>query len=358
MEESPPRVGVEEWNGEFVHAGKARDVRLTVSESYSGMTVTIPLYVKRGLSAGPTLFVSAACHGDEINGTGAIRTLVQDETLKILRGAVIFAPVLNILGFDRHSRYLPDRRDLNRCFPGSSKGSLARRMARVIFDQIVSRCNYGIDLHTAAIRRTNFPNVRGDLNNPVVRRLARAFGAEFIVHGEGPQGSLRREACAAGCPTIILEGGEIWKVEPAIVDFAVRGVRNVLRDLEMISGSPEYPPRQWEFHQTRWIRADRGGFLRFHVTPGEVVRKGQPLATNASLLGRDIHVLPAPFDSVVLGVTTLPAVSPGEPVYHLARLTPEQVQDLDATVGRVIHDDVHEKVRDDLATHLHVVEPQ
>ena len=204
---------------------------------------------------------------------------------------MILVPVLNILGFDRHTRYLPDRRDLNRCFPGSLQGSLARRMARVIFDEIISRADYGIDLHTAAIRRTNFPNVRGDIAVPGVQELARAFGCEFIVHGVGPQGSLRREACAAGCPTIIMEGGEVWKVESSIIACAMRGIHNVLRYLDMLDGPLEPPPFQVELTRTQWVRADRGGFMRFHVAPGDVVRHGEPLATNTSLLGKDINLL-------------------------------------------------------------------
>ncbi len=332
---------------------------LKVSESYSGMTVSIPLHVHRGGREGPTVFVSAACHGDEINGTGAIRALVRDGDLQLVSGSVILVPVLNILGFDRHSRYLPDRRDLNRCFPGSSKGSLARRMARVIFDEIVTRCDFGIDLHTAAVRRTNFPNVRGDMTHADIRRLAYAFGCEFIVPGQGPQGSLRRESCAAGCPTIIMEGGEVWKVEPAIMDCAVRGIRNVLRELGMCDGPLERPPWQIEVEQTRWIRADHGGFLQFHVTPGQLVRKGQPLATSASLLGRDRAVAIAPFDGVALGVTTLPAVSPGEPIYQLGRLPASALDAIGAGLApfpSATRDPIHARVMANLATHLHIEE--
>jgi len=173
--DSPSRRPVDDWNGTSVAPGERRNVQLPIGESYSGMTVQIPIHIRRASEPGPAVFVTAALHGDEINGTGAVRNLIQDQTLNLVRGTLILVPVLNLLSFDRHSRYLPDRRDLNRCFPGSETGSLASRMARTIFDQIVMRCDYGIDLHTAAVRRTNYPTVRGDLSIPEVRRIAEAF---------------------------------------------------------------------------------------------------------------------------------------------------------------------------------------
>lgn len=198
-----------DWFGENIAPGEARNVHLTVSESYSGMTVDIQIHILRAKEDGPVLFVSGALHGDELNGCGAIRQLIQNVDLQLQRGTLVLIPVLNLLAFDRHSRYLPDSRDLNRSFPGSANGSLASRMAYTIFNEIVMRCDYGIDLHTASVRRTNYPTVRGDLANPEVRRLAEAFGAEIIVNNKGPKSSFRREACNAGCPTIIMEGGSV-----------------------------------------------------------------------------------------------------------------------------------------------------
>ena len=200
------RKSISDWDGEQILPGEARDINLAISESYSGMTLRIPIHVRRGPEDGPVVFVSAALHGDEINGTGAVRSLLMDSEFDVLRGSVILVPVLNLLGFDRHSRYLPDRRDLNRCFPGSATGSLAGRLAKVIFENIVLRSDFGIDLHTAAVRRTNYPNIRGDLSNPAVRRMAEAFGCELIVDGKGPKRALRPEATKVGCPTIIMEG--------------------------------------------------------------------------------------------------------------------------------------------------------
>lgn len=357
MTKSRERKPIDEWNGDQIPLGTSRDVKLAVGESYSSMTVRIPIHIRRGPVDGPVVFITAALHGDEINGTGAVRQLILDEDFRMKRGSVILVPVLNLLAFERHSRYLPDRRDLNRSFPGSSTGSLAGRMASRIFNEIVSRCDYGIDLHTAAVRRTNFPNVRADMANPEVRWLAEAFGSEIIINNKGPRGAFRREACDVGCPTIILEGGEVWKVEPGIVESATRGIKNVLRKLEMLDGEPESPDYRVLVEKSKWIRADRGGFLRFHVKPGDIIEKDQPLATNTTLLGRERSMLHAPFNAVVIGMTTLPAVSPGEPVCNLGKISkgtkPAELRRL-----RSEEDGLEGQVVEDLSSNVLVVEPR
>jgi predicted deacylase len=229
-------------------------------------------------------------------------------------------------------------------------------MAWTLFDEIVSRCDYGIDLHTAAIRRTNFPNVRGDLTDPEVRRLAESFGSEIIINGKGPRGAFRREACRAGCPTIIMEGGEVWKVEPRIVESATRGIKNSLRELGMLGGELRRPACQVTVERSKWIRAERGGFLQFHVKPGEIVEKDQPLATNTTLLGREHNVLHAPFDAVVIGMTTLPAISPGEPVCNLGKL-PKGTKPAELKSCRAQDDGLATKISNELASSVLVVAP-
>ena len=356
MTQQRERKPIDEWNGQSIPPGESRNVKLSVSESYSSMTVKIPIHIRRAEKNGPVVFVTAALHGDEINGTGAVRQLIQDPKFDLLRGSVILVPVLNLLAFDRHSRYLPDRRDLNRSFPGSRSGSLASRMARTIFDEIVLRSDFGIDLHTAAVRRTNYPNVRGDLTDPEVRKLAEAFGSEIIINGKGPKGAFRREACRAGCPTIVMEGGEVWKVEPSIVESAARGIKNVLRSLEMLEGEPESPEYQIVIQKSKWIRAEKGGFLQFHVKPGDIISKNQPIATNTTLLGRERSVLQAPFNAAVIGMTTLPAISPGEPVCNLGRL-PRGTKPSELRRLRSRGDGHEEQVSEDLASSVLVVDP-
>ncbi len=345
------RKSIDPWGETQIAPGSSVDVMLSVSESYSSMNVQIPIHIRRAKKDGPVVFVTAAMHGDEINGTGAVRQLVQDDDFQLLCGTVILVPVLNILAFDRHSRYLPDRRDLNRSFPGTKSGSLASRMAQTIFEELVARSDFGIDLHTASVRRTNYPNVRGDLSDPAVNKLAKNFGCEIIINSKGPRGSFRRESCIAGCPTIVMEGGEVWKVEPGIVQSAVRGVKNVLRSLEMLGGDDDSADHQVIVQKSKWIRADRGGFLQFHIKPGDVIEEGDPLATNTTLLGNETNVITSPFNAVVIGMTTLPAVSPGEPVCNLGRL-PKSTDPRRLTRLRTKEAGLEEQLADELASNV------
>lgn len=346
-----------QWGDIDIPPGESRDVAVEVAKSYSGGTTQIPVHVRRGASDGPTLFVTAAVHGDEINGAGAIRELILDESLQLQSGCLILVPVINVLAFERHSRYLPDRRDLNRTFPGSLEGSLASRYARIVFDEIVQRSDYGIDLHTAAVRRTNFPNVRGDMSNPDVAHLARAFGCEVIVDGVGPKGCFRSAACKAGCPTIMLEAGEVWKAEPAVIEYAVRGVKNVLCSLGMIAGKQGKPSYQSVITTTKWVRSGAAGFLQFHVAPGDLVEQGVSLATVSSLLGHEEEVLVSPGEGIILGMTTLPVTAPGEPVCHLGMMS-KGISRVSKIIGRLPDTHLHERIRDDLATNITVVEPE
>lgn len=356
MTKQRTKKAISDWFGETIAPGESRNVQLAVGESYSSMTVQIELHIRRAVEDGPVVFVTAALHGDEINGCGAVRQLIQGEEFNLQKGSVILVPVLNLPAFDRHSRYLPDRRDLNRCFPGTVDGSLASRMANTLFNEIVMRCDYGIDLHTASVRRTNYPTVRGDLNNPEVYRLAEAFGTEIIINGKGPKNSFRREACLAGCPTIIMEGGEVWKVEPGIVETAVRGVKNVLCELEMLDSNIEKPAYQIVIEKSKWIRAEQGGFLHFHIAPGDLVEKGQPLATNTTILGEEQASIHAPFNGVVMGMTSLPAISPGEPICNLGKL-PKQYKPEKLRKQRAQKDGLEQQVHEELGANVLVVEP-
>ncbi|MCA9773458.1 MAG: succinylglutamate desuccinylase/aspartoacylase family protein [Myxococcales bacterium] len=338
-----------------IRPGTTRDLHLEVSQRYTGDPITLPMRIIRAKREGPTVFVSAAVHGDELNGTGIVHDLMFGDPLPLVRGTVILIPVLNIFGFETQERYMPDRRDLNRCFPGSSSGSLTSRVANIVYREIIQQSDYGIDLHTAAVQRTNYPNVRGDLTVPGIRRISRAFGCELILNSKGPDGSLRREATKAGCPTIILEAGEPFKIEPSMLDVGVRGVRNVLVDLDMLEGKLTRPPYQVRIDKSTWVRAEVGGILRFHVGPGAIVVEGEPIATNANVFGEEQNVLVSPTDGIILGMATLPMVKPGEPVCHIAVPTKPLSSIRKARKG-ASRDSLHHRMRKDLATNVSVSE--
>ena len=342
------------WFGHTVEAGASAVVSAVLSETYSGAEVSVPMLVWRGRRDGPTVSVTAAVHGDEINGTGAIRRIIHERPFDLAAGTLVLVPVVNVLGFERHARYLPDRRDLNRSFPGSADGSLSSRMAHSFFERVIRRCDYGIDLHTAAVRRTNFPNVRADMSNARLAAFARAFGSALVVDGKGPKGSLRRSACKAGCLTFILEAGEVWKAEPGIVAYAMRGVANCLKYLHMVEGEPNPPRYRIETDATKWGRAPRGGFLEFHTSPGVVVEKGDAIATISDLVGDESETVHAPRDGVVLGMTTIPSIAPGDAICHLAFPRRGVLAKVGKLVDRLGEDPLHETIRDHLATNVSV----
>ncbi len=301
-----------------IDPGQVVDIRLKISETYTGDPIAIPLRVVRAPKAGPILFICAAVHGNELSGTGIVHELMyQKKTRQITRGTVILIPVVNVFGFETNQRNLPDRRDLNRFFPGNLKGSLASRIAATFMREIVRKCDYGIDLHSAAQQRTNYPNVRGDCSLPAVKKIARAFGSELILPNKGPVGSLRRSACRARCFTIVVEAGAPSKMASSVIEFGVQGVENVLIELGMLKGSPSKPLYQVQLEKTTWVRAQVGGILRFHILPGDLVETGQAIATNYGIFGEEKNALRSPVNGLVLGMATMPTVKPGEPVCHL-----------------------------------------
>jgi uncharacterized protein len=334
------------------------EFHLEIAETYTGSVIRLPLLVWRGATAGPTIFITAAVHGDEINGSGTIRELIANPPFELEAGTLVLVPVVNIQGFENHTRYMPDRRDLNRYFPGNKTGSMTSRLADVLFSEVVSHCDYGIDLHTASVRRTNFPHVRADMTNDKCKLLAEYFGTEVVIDSCGPEGSLRMEATSSGCATIVLEAGEVWKVETAYVDVALRGISNVLKALKMIHGSVEISDHQMICESTKWLRAQSGGFLQFHASPGEILEKGQIISTNTGLLANEIGTINAPCQSVIIGMSTMPAVSPGDPVVHVALSTKAALKELGEFVDNIDDESLEGRMRDDFATNIHIVDEE
>jgi hypothetical protein len=307
--------------GVEVALGETRQIRLKISELYNAAPVNVPILVIRGARDGPRLFLTAAIHGDEINGTQIIRRLIFHRDWSDLRGTLVCIPIVNVFGFFNHSRYLPDRRDLNRSFPGRAGGSNAGRIAYKLFHEVVRKCDVGIDFHTAAVRRTNYPHIRADWSNPAVRRLARAFGCELILDRPGEPTTLRASACREGIPVIVYEAGETFRFQPSIVRRGVDGVLNVMAHLKMIDHAARPAPFEAVLRKTAWLRAARAGILAMKVRPGAVVAKGEVVAANTNPFGRERNTVRAPFDGFVLGATTWPSLNPGDAILHLGEVT-------------------------------------
>ncbi|MEX1179180.1 MAG: succinylglutamate desuccinylase/aspartoacylase family protein [Nitriliruptor sp.] len=305
--------------GVTVEPGARRDLAPPASESYTGDRTTLPMAVLNGVRDGPRVFVTAAVHGDELNGIATCRRLLDHLDPAVLAGLVIVVPIVNVLGAQLNSRYLPDRRDLNRSFPGSFSGSMASRIARLVTDEVVDGSDLGIDLHTAANHRTNHPQVRCDTSDELALDVAVAFGAPFVLDARQRPGSLRAAAGDRGVPVLTFEGGGPSRFDDDAVDVAERGVLRVLHRLGMVAGAPDPAhPRPMVLHESRWLRADRGGILGLYVSPGELVEAGQPLWETVSPLGEERAVHEADADGYVIGSTTLPLVQPGQAILHIA----------------------------------------
>jgi predicted deacylase len=305
-----------------VAAGSRFSFDLPVPDLYVHNDLSIPIHVIHGRKDGPVLFVSAAVHGDEILGVEVIRRLLASKQLSRLRGTLVAAPVVNIFGFLNQSRYLPDRRDLNRCFPGSEGGSIAARLANLFVTQIISRCTHGVDLHTAAINRENLPQIRAETSDPEVEAMAKAFGLPVIINSDLIEGSLRQAAAEEGVKMIVYEAGEALRFDETAIRAGVNGVMRVMRHLGMLQPSRISTPKKLKTptvsSKSRWIRAPQSGIHRSIMRLGAVVQKGDAMGFVASPLDvQDTPVL-ATTSGVIIGRSNIPLVTEGEALFHLA----------------------------------------
>jgi predicted deacylase len=311
------------FGGREVAPGTRATIDLPVSRLSDHTPVTMSAHVIHGKGTGPTVFVSAGIHGDEVIGIEIIRRLLRARQLSRLKGTLIAVPIINTFGFINKSRYLPDRRDLNRSFPGSEGGSLAARLAYLFLAEVVAKADVGIDLHSAAIHRTNYPQVRlSDPEGPM-RTLADTFGAPIIMRSPLREGSLRAAAEAMGTPILLFEAGEGLRFDEVSARAGLAGVLRVLHHLGMVSGRgiapPKSPPQFCA--SSKWLRAPMGGLFRSLRADGDLVRTGDVLGAVSDPFGESEREVRAPFEGIIVGRAVMPVVNEGDAVIHLARVT-------------------------------------
>lgn len=313
-----------------VKAGTQEAIDLAIPALYTHNPMSCPVYVIHGKRPGPVLFLSGAIHGDEINGVEIIRRVLNRKSLNRVKGTIVAVPVVNILGFIAQTRYLPDRRDLNRSFPGSEKGSLAARMAHLFLSEVVSKCTHGIDLHTAAIHRDNFPQVRAELHDPEIERMAHAFNSPVIVNTPVAEGTLRDAASKLGIPVIVYEAGEALRFSEMAIRAGVKGVIAVMRELGMIPKVKTRAKRLDPFvaRSSYWVRAAESGILRASKSLGEKVGNKEVLGLISDPFGSDEETVTANGEGIIIGRTNIPLVNEGEALFHIAKFTDaESVQE-------------------------------
>jgi len=318
---APLTVASTQWDeavilGRRVAPGDKRRLFLRSSESFSGSDSELPVLVTRGATPGPTVCLIAGIHGDELNGIEIVRKLVEGLTPRRISGMVLAVPIANLHGFRRSSRYLPDRRDLNRFFPGTPSGSAASRIAWTLWDGVIRHCNSVIDLHTGSFHRTNLPQVRTDASDPRSLSLARGFGGALIINDAGQEGTLRRAARRAGIASITYEAGEPLRFQEAEIARGVEGVRNVLASLGMSDDAPlAFTPRVYQ--RTRWVRVDDGGIFFTRRRLGELVQAGDLLGTVTDPVSNERKRVEAPARGRIIGMAVPQVVIPGFAAFHL-----------------------------------------
>ena len=313
----PFAIGQEE-----VAPGTIATVELPISRLSTRTQMALPVRVLHGKKPGPVLFVSAGVHGDEIIGVEIIRRLLTKISIKRLSGTLMCIPVVNVFGFIMHQRYLPDRRDLNRSFPGSSSGSLAGQLAYVFSKEIIRRSNYGIDLHSAAVHRTNLPQIRVSADSPKAHELASVFGAPAIIISPLRDGSLRQKAAEQDVDVLLYEAGEALRFDELSIRLGVSGILRVMSHLGMISHSKVKAsctlPVQSD--RTQWVRAPEGGIFRAMYTTGGRVKADTILGYLSDPFGDADVPVRSPFDGIIIGRTNVPIVNQGDALMHIAQV--------------------------------------
>ncbi|MBY6203263.1 M14 family metallopeptidase [Halomonas denitrificans] len=320
--------------GTSVAPGERTSIDLEMGRLYTHTPTVMPVQVICGRKAGPVLFVSAAIHGDELNGVEILRQLLKLPVLDRLRGTLVAVPIVNLHGFIQSSRYLPDRRDLNRSFPGSERGSLAGRVAHLFMREIVGQATHGIDLHTGAVHRSNLPQIRADLDDPETLRLARAFGTPVILNAAIRDGSLRAAAAEHDIPVLLYEAGEALRLDDFSIRGGINGILRVMEALDMLPATRRKPPPEPVVARSSgWVRAPESGLFRARLDIGQRVTRDQSvLGVVSDPFGEREQDVRAPFSGLIIGRSNLPLVNEGDALYHVARfyrtdLAAERVED-------------------------------
>ncbi len=310
--------------GAEVAPGTATRLAWRPDVGIAGLSSPTPVLVVNGAYPGNTLCLVAAIHGDELNGIEIVRRVLYDLKPEKLHGIVIGVPIVNLQGFHRGSRYLPDRRDLNRYFPGAPEGSLASRIAFSFFNEVVFHCDSLIDLHTGSLRRTNLPQLRADMRHPDVMAFTEDFDDTVVLHSRGSKGMLRSAAVEHGIPAITLEMGESLRLQQKQVETGVRIIKKLLYRQEMYNSLFSWGSPEPVYYKSRWLRATRGGILFSNVKLGEEVKNGDVLGTVTDPITNQQSEIVSPFSGRILGMAVNQVVMPGFAAYHVGIESPER----------------------------------
>ena len=304
-----------------VKSGTKKHTAIQPAKLPSGEQVDIDVLIVHGVRPGPTVWLSGLIHGDEISGLEIVRNVVDAVNPKQMAGTILAVPIVNTFAFLYQTRYLPDRRDLNRSFPGSKRGSLASRLAAVMVEEIVKRADVGIDFHSGSDDRCNLPHIRANTKDPQTRELAEVFAAPVTIYATAREKSLRRSALDLGKKILVFEGGEAHRFDANAIAAGRDGTLRVLAALGMTDVAPDAKASTRHSYESRWVRASRSGVMRDMVRLGDLVEKGQILGKIGPPIGGRQRRLRAPCSGIVIGISQNPVVHQGDAVLHIAKLS-------------------------------------
>jgi len=311
--------------GSEVAPGTATRLAWTTAGTIAGLATPTPVMVIKGKTPGKTLCITAAVHGDELNGIEIVRRVMYDIDPDKLSGNIIGIPIVNLQGFQRGSRYLPDRRDLNRYFPGEANGSLASRIAHSLFNEVIVHCDFLVDLHTGSLRRTNMPQIRADMRNEKVAELTEKFGKIAVIHSTGSPGMLRFAAAAHGIPAITLEVGESLRIQEDQIETGVSSINRLLEREDMYSRLFTWGEPEPIYYRSSWIRADHGGILFSKKKQGDMVKVNDMLGTITDPITNESSNILSPVNGRIIGMAVDQFVMPGYGCYHIGIEASEEV---------------------------------
>ena len=305
-------------NGQIIQPGETARIIVNIARLPSHAEIDLPIIVKRSINTGPSILLLGGLHGDEINGVEIVRRLMQDDELILKSGSLIFIPILNVYGFINFSRYVPDGKDVNRSFPGNKNGSLASRVANYLMKEIIPQIDYGIDFHTGAADRTNYPQIRALLDDQENKQLALAFKAPFTVHSKYRKKSLRYAAMKIGKRVLVYEGGESLRFDEFAIREGINGVKRVMRSLGMIGLEDQIDRETIYIKKSTWLRARISGVFTSYVKSGDAVEKNQVVGILSDPLGFNPSInIKSPGSGYIIGLNYNPVVHQGDALMHL-----------------------------------------
>lgn len=298
-------------------SGKRTDFWRALYQDATGGPLKVPFIVARGVRNGPVLGITAAVHGNELNGIKIIQHVLNHLDLESLSGALLCVPVVNVPAYTNGTRNFPDGQDLNHVFPGKTDGKPAHQYARAFTETFLPAIDFLVDLHTASEGRTNTLYVRADLKSADTRQMAFAFNPEIILHVEGSDGTLRYAARRRGVPGITVEAGNPSVLQGRMVFEGETGILNLMKSLGMLEGDPYYAREPVVCKSSRWLRTVGGGILETHFKLRDVLTRKQLIAETHDPFGTVLNRYYAPYDGIVIGMAANPVAIPGTRFCHL-----------------------------------------